>query len=115
MIVRLILLFSFFYQQSIAQYNPDIRVNQEGYYSSGSKEAILVGDLSEKDFFIVNINSKDTVFTGKTGIKKPSKNSSLVCQSLEFSSIKTSGRLPGSYTRHRDLLSIFDQCTSASS
>ena len=109
--VRLLLLFTIFCQQVIAQYNPVIRINQEGYYSSGFKEAILVGDSNNKEFFIVSINGKDTVFTGSIGIKKPSKNSSLICQSLEFSNIKTSGlyqvHVPGTGISYPFMISAY--------
>ena len=109
--LRLLLLFTIFCQQVIAQYNPVIRINQEGYYSSGFKEAILVGDSNSKEFFIVSINGKDTVFTGSIGIKKPSKNSSLICQSLEFSNIKTSGlyqvHVPGTGISYPFMISTY--------
>ncbi len=42
----------------------DIRLNQIGFYPSGQKIAVVVNPVSDK-FFIVSVNMKDTVFSGK--------------------------------------------------
>jgi Cellulase N-terminal ig-like domain len=45
----------------------EIRLNQEGFYTSSPKIAILVGEARADIFFVINIVKRDTVFSGIPG------------------------------------------------
>ena len=78
--------------QASAQYSTDIKINQEGFYTTAKKEAILTGNSAAGVFYIVRLNSKDTVFKGKPGSPLHSKNSSLTGSRLDFSAVSLQGR-----------------------
>jgi len=71
----------------------EIRLNQEGFYTSSPKIGILVGEAKADVFFVINVVKRDTVFSGIPGQIKQSKNSSLFCRSLDFSVVNK----PGTY------------------
>ena len=75
-----------------AQDSMMIRVNQEGYYTSAHKEAILVGEAKAYVFFVISEKNNDTVFSGRPGAQVASKNSSLICRSIEFTAVHKAGR-----------------------
>jgi endoglucanase len=79
---------------AMAQENP-VAINQEGYFTRGTKKAVLVGRIAAEKFHVVNMGG-DTVFTGKPGIPVPSRNSSQVCSLLEFTGLSQ----PGTYVIH---------------
>ncbi len=91
MIFRLLLIFSLALQYANAQTNPDIRINQEGYFTDAPKKAILTGKSKADIFFVVSANGKDTITHGSPGAMVASKNSSLFCRTLDFSSIRQTG------------------------
>jgi endoglucanase len=74
-----------------AQVSPSIRINQEGYYASGPKTAIVAANTSETRFYIIGENN-DTAFSGTISPPVKSTNSSLVCRAMDFSALKTNGR-----------------------
>ena len=96
--------------QTRSQLSPEIRLNQEGFYISATKKAILVGEAKSDIFFIVSTVGKDTVYAGKAGNIIPSKNSSLLCRTLDFSQLKKAGtyqlHIPG--TGHSYPFSIIE-------
>jgi endoglucanase len=96
---KLLSILSLCCNNSVAQINTDIRLNQEGYYTSFSKEAILASESVPGEFFIVDKFHGDTIFTGKPGPKLASKNSFLLCQKLNFTEVTKPGiyeiRIPG--------------------
>ena len=75
-----------------AQVSEMIRLNQEGYYSTAPKEAILVGEIKADIFFVISEKNNDTVFSGRPGTPMASKNSSLICRSIAFTPVHKAGR-----------------------
>jgi endoglucanase len=83
--LRFLCILPLLYTQLNAQNISEIRLNQEGFYTSAHKEAILVGESKAEVFFVISEKNKDTIFTGQPGIQIPSKNSSVFCRSLDLS------------------------------
>ncbi len=81
-----------------------IRLNQLGFYTNAPKTAIVAGNTASSNFYLISVNKKDTVFTGKLGALLQSSNSSLQTRAADFSSFHTNGtyiiaieNLPASY------------------
>jgi len=74
-----------------AQVSTLIRINQEGYYSNGPKLAVLVSKAESGVFHVIG-ERNDTVFTGPISAPRRSGNSSLVCSTLDFSPLNTTGK-----------------------
>lgn len=83
-----------------AQYATEIRLNQEGFYPSAIKKAIITGTTNGDHFYIIDESKNDTAFKGKPGAAIASKNSSLICREMDFSQLSSAGTyhiyLPGS-------------------
>jgi endoglucanase len=77
---------------SFAQTSPKIHLNQEGFYIDAPKIAILT-NIDHTGLFYVIGNNSDTVFRGQISAPEKSKNSSLVCRTLNFSELNQ----PGTY------------------
>jgi endoglucanase len=76
-----------------AQTSPNaIRINQEGYYTLGPKLAAITGATKATGFYIVNAQSRDTVYKGILSELQSSSNSSLQTRLADFSAFKQSGK-----------------------
>ena len=71
--------------------NPNIRLNQVGFYPNAPKIAVWVGDKQES-FFIVSENKKDTVFKGKFSSQRINSISQKNAQIADFSVLKKVGK-----------------------
>ena len=79
-----------------------IKINQEGYYTTAPKIAVITVDYKTDDyadksfagFYVIKSNTSDTVFKNTLGRVKKSSNSSLTTRVADFSAIKE----PGVYT-----------------
>jgi len=89
-IVYLFLSIGFFSLSLYAQ-PPQIAVNQAGYYPKAPKQAVVVGMPSAERFTIVSENG-NTVFQGRLGAVRQSKNSSLVTRIADFSGFTKKGK-----------------------
>lgn len=68
-----------------------IRLNQLGFYPDAPKIAVVVNDTAATDFYVININKRDTVFSGKLSAAHHSNNSSLITRIANFSALKQPG------------------------
>ena len=89
-IIYLLLSLGFFSLSLYAQ-EPQIAVNQAGYYPKAPKQAIVVGMPSATRFSIVS-ETGDTVFQGHLSAIRQSKNSSLVTRIADFSGFTKKGK-----------------------
>ncbi|WP_188765167.1 glycoside hydrolase family 9 protein [Emticicia aquatilis] len=71
--------------------NPNIRLNQVGFYPNATKMAVWVGDKQEA-FFILNVTKKDTVFKGKLSQQRINAISQKTTQIADFSDLKKVGK-----------------------
>ncbi len=77
-----------------------IKINQAGYYPKAPKLAIVTSDHKDDDyatknflgFYILRVNSSDTVFKNRLGTLRTSKNSSLKTRVADFSAFQQEGR-----------------------
>ncbi|MFN3404000.1 MAG: glycoside hydrolase family 9 protein [Cytophagaceae bacterium] len=84
--------FSLIFNFCSAQKGSDqIRLNQIGFYPSGPKTAVIVDSEADK-FFIVSLDSKDTVFNGKLENSGKWEHSDEMCKKADFSKLKKEGR-----------------------
>ncbi|WP_145712451.1 glycoside hydrolase family 9 protein [Chitinophaga japonensis] len=81
-----------------------IRLNQCGYYPLADKIAVVAGATPSTQFFILDANGQDTVYTGQLGAPVTSANSSLSTRKIDFSDLQRTGHyiiavpgLPPSY------------------
>ena len=79
---------------AMAQEHP-VAVNQEGYFTRGTKKAVLTGRVASSVFYVVS-EAGDTAFIGKPGLPVPSRNSSQLCSLLDFTGLAR----PGTYAIH---------------
>jgi len=70
---------------------PQIAVNQVGFYPASPKQAVVVGMPAETAFSVVS-EKGDVVFTGKLGVIRKSKNSSLETRVADFSEFTQTGK-----------------------
>jgi endoglucanase len=84
------LLFLLLSVHSFAQLSTDIHFNQEGFYTDAPKFAVLTGTVNADLFYILGNNS-DTVFRGHFTAAEKSKNSSLICRTMNFSELTKAG------------------------
>lgn len=70
--------------------NPNIRLNQVGFYPNATKIAVWVGDKQEA-FFILNTTKKDTVLKGKLSPQRINTISQKTTQIADFSDLKKEG------------------------
>jgi endoglucanase len=75
-----------------------IKINQSGYYATGPKIAIVVGDYTKDEyagenfvFYILRLNSTDTVYKNGLGSVRQSANSSLKTRIADFSALHQKG------------------------
>lgn len=68
-----------------------IRLNQSGFYPNAPKIAVIAGDSLVNDFYVIDINSHDTVYAGKPGPVLYSNNSSLTTRIADFSVFNKTG------------------------
>jgi endoglucanase len=78
------------YSQKISQ---QIFINQLGFYSVGSKKAVVSGVTASVDFYITASNLRDTFYRGKLSDERVSPYSSLRTRMADFSAFEK----PGSY------------------
>jgi endoglucanase len=71
--------------------NPNIRLNQVGFYPNATKTAVWVGNKSES-FYLVDAISKDTVFKGKLSTQRVNAISQKTTQIADFSAFTKSGK-----------------------
>lgn len=71
--------------------NPNIRLNQVGFYPNATKTAVWVGNKSES-FYLVDAISKDTVFKEKLSKQRVNANSQKTTQIADFSAFTKSGK-----------------------
>ena len=81
-----------------------VRINQLGYYTNGPKTAIIVGNSSAPNFYVIGLPGTDTIFRGVLGGSMSSANSSLTTRVANFSKLTQPGTyvmavpgLPASY------------------
>ena len=71
--------------------NPNIRLNQIGFYPNAQKFAVWVGDKQDS-FFILTENKKDTVFRGRLSLQRVNNISQKTTQIADFSNYKKTGK-----------------------
>ena len=71
--------------------NPNIRLNQVGFYPNAPKIAVWVGDKQES-FYIISETKKDTVFNGKLSSQRINNISQKTTQVADFSDLKKVGK-----------------------
>ncbi len=71
-----------------------IKLNQSGFYPLAPKLAAITSSPSSPTFFVINANSKDTVYRGELSHQRQSINSSLKTHIADFSAFQS----PGIYT-----------------
>lgn len=71
--------------------NPNIRINQVGFYPNATKIAIWVGNQHE-NFYLFDAISKDTVFKGKLSTQRVNAISQKITQIADFSAFTKSGK-----------------------
>jgi endoglucanase len=100
MLSRLLLsLCILFIQFSFAQSSQEIiKINQSGYYTDAPKIAIVTGDYTRDEyagenfgFYILRLNTTDTVYKNTFSAIRQSSNSSLKTRVADFSTFKKSG------------------------
>jgi endoglucanase len=78
--------------QSHAQQSDDhIRLNQLGFYPNAPKIAVVINDSVDNNFYVVNVNRRDTAYTGKLSELHHSNNSSLTTRIADLSSFSKEG------------------------
>jgi endoglucanase len=75
-----------------AQASTDIKLNQSGFYPQGPKVAVVTGDTVSKNFLVITIDFKDTLYKGVLSEIKHSNNSSLTTRTAEFSAFQKPGK-----------------------
>jgi len=76
---------------SVFAQNPNIRLNQVGFYPNAPKMAIWVGDKHE-NFYVVDAIGKDTVFKGKLSTQRVNTISQKTTQIADFSAFTKVGK-----------------------
>lgn len=71
--------------------NPNIRLNQVGFYPNAQKIAVWVGDKQDS-FFILTSTNKDTVFRGKLSSQRVNAISQKMTQIADFSKFQKAGK-----------------------
>nr|WP_299420222.1 glycoside hydrolase family 9 protein [uncultured Emticicia sp.] len=71
--------------------NPNIRLNQVGFYPTAAKTAVWVGNKHES-FYMCDAISKDTVFKGKLSTQRVNAISQKTTQIADFSAFTKSGK-----------------------
>jgi endoglucanase len=76
-----------------------IKINQSGYYTGAPKIAIVASDYSNDEyagrtfgFYILKLNTSDTVFKNNLGPVQQSPNSSLKTRKADFSDLRQNGK-----------------------
>jgi endoglucanase len=76
-----------------------IKINQSGYYTGAPKIAIVASDYNNDEyagrnfgFYILRLNSNDTVFKNSLGPIQQSPNSSLKTRKADFSDLRQNGK-----------------------
>lgn len=70
----------------------NIRLNQLGFYPNAQKIAVIIGNPSTNNFYVLEVNKKDTAFKGRLSAVHHSINSSLTTRIADFSTLKTTGK-----------------------
>ncbi|MGX5818628.1 glycoside hydrolase family 9 protein [Chitinophaga lutea] len=68
-----------------------VMYNQAGYYPDAPKTAIVAGHTASSVFFLLQADSRDTVFRGNLGEERRSAYSSTVTRSADFSAWRKAG------------------------
>ena len=98
--ITIVAVFLFFFSSLLfAQSSQEIiKINQSGYYVNGPKTAVLTGDYTVDEyaganfgFYILKLNSTDTVFKNIFGSVRQSLNSSLKTRIADFTGLKKAG------------------------
>jgi endoglucanase len=91
----LVFICNFLYAQSSQDI---IKINQSGYYIKGPKIAIVASDYNKDEyagehfgFYILRLNTADTVYKNKLGEIRQSSNSSLKTRLADFSAFQQKG------------------------
>jgi len=77
--------------QLVSAQNPNIRLNQVGFYPNAQKIAVWVGDKQDS-FFVLNASKKDTLLKGKLSAQRVNAISQKTTQIADFSDIKKVGK-----------------------
>ena len=70
---------------------PYVCIDQEGFYPKAPKIAVVTGPLANNGFYVLQVNTRDTVFRGLLSSVRHSSNSSLVTRIADFSSLSQTG------------------------
>lgn len=89
--ITLIVTFFVLYIPLSKAQNPNIRLNQIGFYPNAQKIAVWVGDKQDA-FFILNENKRDTVLKGKLSSQRVNTISQKTTQIADFSALKKAGK-----------------------
>jgi endoglucanase len=68
-----------------------IQCNQIGFYPGSSKIAVVMGETSADDFYIISEQKKDTVYKGRLGGSRRSANSSVSTRIADFTPVRKKG------------------------
>ncbi|MEY4902941.1 MAG: hypothetical protein RLZZ292_756 [Bacteroidota bacterium] len=92
-LLHLTLFAAFFATQSLfaQSVNPNIRLNQIGFYPKAMKQAVWVG-AQQSSFFILSENKKDTMFRGQISSQRINAISQKTTQIADFSSFQKAGK-----------------------
>lgn len=88
LILVLLLMNGILFGQKISQ---QILINQLGFYTSGSKKALVIGVPSPNNFYITSTDLRDTFFVGQLSSAIKSAHSSLQTYVANFSSFNKRG------------------------
>ena len=101
-VIKFLLPFAFFVKGDFvfAQSSQElIKINQSGYYPAAPKIAIVASDYSNDEyagsnfgFYILKLNSTDTVYKNSLGPVRQSINSSLKTRLADFSAFQQVGK-----------------------
>ncbi|WP_121356259.1 glycoside hydrolase family 9 protein [Flavisolibacter nicotianae] len=69
-----------------------IQLNQVGFYPAAPKIAVVTGKTDAKTFFITSPDGRVKLFTGKLSDEKPSRYSSTITRTADFSAFTKKGR-----------------------
>jgi endoglucanase len=73
------------------QLDEHIRLNQSGFYPNAPKIAVVINDSIDHNFYIVNADKHDTIYTGTLSDLQHSNNSTLTTRIADFSAFTKTG------------------------
>ena len=78
-------------QLQAQQLDEHIRLNQSGFYPNAPKIAVVINDSIDHNFYVVNADKHDTIYTGTLSDVQHSNNSSLTTRIADFSAFTKTG------------------------